>query len=943
MRKLAIILIFGLLPLFSIFLTARKLAEQKRTELQFQQRQELRLQLIDAVNVFSPEDYYFRLFDRLYLNLKRPEVFKNPINSGKMIRKFMDITPGQFHCYVFDEKGRMEPLDGIASPNRFVIGRIWDILAETPAYRPGEDEQKQLKIIQALFGAECNAGFLKSRQGQLISLKKRRADGYFFWQRFSNKSHAGMIAFVMPAISIDEIIRHYSADLSVFSDFCFFNHRDSDPVFATFNSNLAFMVKQQIQSESDGFLNHAGREWAVLNTAAGTFIAARNAMADKQQAVSGMINFCGAISLVFILILSCGKTLDLKRNFVPIGFKLGAIFLIVVAVPFAALMLTGMAAASDHRQVLTTRIENGQKQKLAAVEDDFVREERRFLKLCRKLHMMTDKDFSIAGFAETATGLVSDGEAVKIELRALDGEILLERNRPGFFEGLEKTNDAFARHLIRRHLTQRAKAESVALKRPPDKVFTDIFSSSDFGFAQIVEAHDQIHRFRFGSNELLFYFSYVSREGAPVALVIIYQSLEKARGNYLLRRVSELKNSGGEKLKVFNNRRNRWLGDSVDENRPLISMVKAAQLSANPQSTRINNVGHTWSIVTALPSVTLEPFSLVSVVDETPVSKAVARLNQVLFTSLFIVFIAAMAIARHLSETFMRPVKALEDGMRAMQRLDRNAHVQIEAGDEFGELGRAFNETVDNMQEMQLARIVQESLFPHFKPEIPGFDCSFLNQTAGDLGGDYCDVIKVNDREWLLVIGDVSGHGTPAALAMAMVKAAIFKASVDGIRFAELPAALSSMLLATLSRKKMMTMLFILLDAQSGRIQFINAGHNWPIIIRSSGEVEEIRVIGLPLGVREMKRPPEIREALLAPGETLFCYTDALIECRSPAGDVYGHNALYAKLEGQNNLSAEKLVSVLHESFQAFIQSDVREDDLTLLVVKRSEAGDNHV
>lgn len=370
-----------------------------------------------------------------------------------------------------------------------------------------------------------------------------------------------------------------------------------------------------------------------------------------------------------------------------------------------------------------------------------------------------------------------------------------------------------------------------------------------------------------------------------------------------------------------------------------MQLIKAAQVTARPESVRIQTANGTGSIVTALPAVSLEPFSLISIVDESSVTSSVAILNRILAVSLLIVLFAAMAIARKLSEAFLGPVRALDHGMTMMQRFERNARVEIESGDEFGDLGRAFNETVENMQEMQLAKIVQESLFPHFKPEISGYDCSFLNQTAGDLGGDYCDVIKVNEHEWLLVIGDVSGHGTPAALAMAMIKAAIFKASVDGIRFAELPASLSSLLLSTLSRKKMMTMLFILLDSASGRLQLINSGHNWPLIIRNSGIAEEIRVMGLPLGVREMKRAPEIREETLAPGEALFCYTDALIECRSPAGEVLGHSALYESLEGLNDRSAEEIVAIQHSNFKKFIQSDLQEDDLTMLVVKRLARG----
>ncbi len=784
-----------------------------------------------------------------------------------------------------------------------------------------------------ILGAGSRPGKLKNLEGQLIPIKRKRKSGYIFWKRFSSKDKSGVICVAMPLETPGKILKEFLKKPGV-EDFrlTYWDHEFKEASFSQNDETYARIARKMLELNTDGFISFGYRRWAILKTSFGVFIGSVPIFSSGFQSTRGMINLCFLILFAILLSLLLNPNFSFEKYYLRISTKFSAVFLVAVALPVSALVLSGIMAISDHEKVLFADVKKEQIKLLSSIEDEFVNEKFLFEKSCQKIAKQVLENYSLSEIEKEFKKLVDSRKAVRAEMRGLNGNALLIKNFGSTIEGLEKTIDAFSRHLIREQLKERLENEKVVLNKPPDQVFTNMFTSADFGFAQISAAPDKIHIIDLDQKELYQYWSYIRKPDHPAAILSFFLPRETALKNFVKRTLKKL-SSINFVFGAYDCNLKLWLDNGYKGNNELNEMVDEAKITGNAISRRLQ-IGENSFIAIVYPGRILKPFCLVRLVDFAPIASNLFKLKLSLVAGILLILIVSFAIAQLLAKTFLKPIEEFDQGMKKLQSGSPDAKVSLISHDEFGELGKAFNQMVDDLSEMRLAKVVQDSLFPQKKIHIKGFDTAIFNETASDLGGDYCDILPYSEGKWLLVIGDVSGHGTPAALAMAMVKAAIFKGCRDKIPFSNLASSLSKMLLKTLKRKKMMTMLFLLLDPIKKSIQIMNAGHNWPLVIHKNGQVEELKVQGMPLGVKESKRVRELIEIDLSHGETLFCYTDALIEGQSPREEMFGHDRVYRELENKNKLSPDELISYIQFLWKQFLEGEPQEDDLTMLAVK---------
>lgn len=236
--------------------------------------------------------------------------------------------------------------------------------------------------------------------------------------------------------------------------------------------------------------------------------------------------------------------------------------------------------------------------------------------------------------------------------------------------------------------------------------------------------------------------------------------------------------------------------------------------------------------------------------------------------------------------------------------------------------------------ELEVARELQRDLLPPHPPVVKGWDFAFSYRTANTIGGDYYDFVPLEDGRLVVVIGDASGHGIAAGLLMAIASSAL-KLALD---VDPTPAAVARFVNRALCRsggkRAFMTMFFGLLDPATGRMEYVIAGHPYPMLRRVGGEVVEIGEGGLPLGLRAELTSPT-GEIVIAPGDQLLLITDGIAETIDPDGADYGYDRVRQALAHGGSTSAihDRVVREM-VSFQGDAQAH---DDRSLVVISRLE------
>jgi len=275
-------------------------------------------------------------------------------------------------------------------------------------------------------------------------------------------------------------------------------------------------------------------------------------------------------------------------------------------------------------------------------------------------------------------------------------------------------------------------------------------------------------------------------------------------------------------------------------------------------------------------------------------------------------------------------------------RLLEILHKQIGLGRERRELrrraaeeARAREEALIHLQEQEReiaeAKAIQEKLLPREIPQMPGYEIATAWQSARLVGGDYFDILPLDDKTLGICIADVAGKGMPAALLMSNLQAAVRGLSSLSIAPDLLCSRLNSIVYRNTESDRFITFFYAHLDGATRRLAYVNAGHNAPFVVRSDGSHERLRDGGAVLGVFA-SRNYEMGSAQLSAGDRVILFTDGVTEACNPAGEEFGEARLLCLLEDHRTLSANELQAKIIAVVAEF-SGGRWQDDATLLVL----------
>jgi serine phosphatase RsbU (regulator of sigma subunit)/predicted ester cyclase len=240
-------------------------------------------------------------------------------------------------------------------------------------------------------------------------------------------------------------------------------------------------------------------------------------------------------------------------------------------------------------------------------------------------------------------------------------------------------------------------------------------------------------------------------------------------------------------------------------------------------------------------------------------------------------------------------------------------------------------------QELQVARSIQQASLPKEVPTLEGWQISPFYRPAREVGGDFYDFHLLSEGRLGVVVGDATGKGVPAALVMATTCGMLQLAAqaLDSSSPREVLERVNEVLLARIPANMFVTCFYAILEPESGRLIYANAGHDLPYLRRRNGEAEELRARGMPLGLM-LEMGYEEKEIVLDGGDSAFFYSDGLVEAHDPKGEMFGFPRLRALIAEQAD-GERSLGDFLMEELYSFVgEGWEQEDDITLLTLRRS-------
>ncbi|HEX6739407.1 MAG TPA: SpoIIE family protein phosphatase [Vicinamibacteria bacterium] len=334
------------------------------------------------------------------------------------------------------------------------------------------------------------------------------------------------------------------------------------------------------------------------------------------------------------------------------------------------------------------------------------------------------------------------------------------------------------------------------------------------------------------------------------------------------------------------------------------------------------------------------------------VSDAVAKALMALAVVFGVVYCVALAMGLLLARSITRSVHALSRGTERLRRGDFGHTIPIHSRDQLGELADSFNmmsrgiedllrESAEKErleEELRIAREIQMSLLPQGSVNMSGLRLAALCLPANEVGGDYYDLLPLSETRLGVLVADVSGKGTSAALYMAELKGLVLSLS----RIHQSPARLLSeanrILARNLDSRSFITMTYAVVDTAARRLCFARAGHN-PLIHfeAGSGRTRVLSPPGMGLGMDPGDRFDAVLQEMevpLASGDVFLFFTDGLSEAMNVRAELFGERRLRDVLEQAESLSSDELKERILAEIRGFVGDAAQHDDMTLVVLK---------
>ncbi len=284
------------------------------------------------------------------------------------------------------------------------------------------------------------------------------------------------------------------------------------------------------------------------------------------------------------------------------------------------------------------------------------------------------------------------------------------------------------------------------------------------------------------------------------------------------------------------------------------------------------------------------------------------------------------------SRMLLRPLNDLGVGLVALQNRDFSVRVRSGEIRELALVAERFNLLLDNLQDLEMARSVQETLWPAAGLTGPGWRVEGRCVTAAALGGDFYDWFLLADGRLVVAVGDVAGHGIPSALVAAAAKVELAMNTEYERDPAVILASINAAFMKQVGRKRPMTFWLGLFDPATRQLHYANAGHNFPLAVVNGEKPCMLEGKGYPLGSRQ--KTAYVSGTLdLTRGGRVYAYSDGIIEAQHATRGPFDYSRFEAGAVRCLTLGVSESIAALFDEARAWSGQTVPDDDQTLVIL----------
>lgn len=862
----------------------------------------------------------------LKISKKIFEIFqKNKSNNAKIetyCKELADELPIDFDLFLFD-KGKLVTPNFLKFRSRAVGRRVWQLLALDNETR-NQEYKKYKKLISGYLGSTFRVGRMLEERNSIIPIVTKLTSGGIYWNAESNDKSSGVM-IVFWQIPEDKYIfkkvieaeRHKYADV-------FIAQSEKDALNEDLFRRLNLLKEKNIVENKE-------KIWNSVNYK-DYFLTASLKVSENFQSTK--------LTLFVLIFLSAFLALALytyyvftKEISISIKYKIAGLFFAAFLVALGGFTYLGNLFIEDKQKSLTVKASNYSRSLLTRIDELFESDNVNFDSKCYDICLKA-KDFENEETLTVLKKLMDSDELISVEVRnASDSNLIFSFNHEVLYEDLQNIYEIVAKL----SLDNKFKSK---LSEYSDKVMVDFITNPEIGLSPVIKQSDKAHLIYFGSMPLASYWTLIHKNGEEL-LVSVLMMANKVLGAKVTEKFNEINDSSlfdPYRVAYVNNRTGYIFPNYLKEIKGFESFNEQAFFAEN-LTEAVFELNNKKFLITGQRARQARDFCFYSLYPIEKIDSEILLAKLYIVLGLLFFTITASLAGKMLVDFFIVPIHSLAEGVEAISKRNIDYRISYSQNDEFGDLAERFNIMIAGLKEMQLAQDVQNSLLPGNVPNPEGYEIAFSNRMAAAVGGDYFDVFMCDKDKLCVIIGDVSGHGVSSALVMAMAKATLYHGFKENKNLVELFAELNKIINYYFGKppvRKMITLFACIIDLSTGLGTFVNAGHNFPLLLKNDQSIVELSSIHLPIGSskKTIKLEPSTFE--IKSGEGILFYTDGIVEVCSVAKEQYGYERFKSFLRLCYGLPAVSVVDKTVENYSAWLSENEPDDDYTLIYLKRN-------